>query len=477
MKTILLPLLGICLLAACGGNPGGVLGNDNDVSFILISLDTTRADHVGTYGYERGTTPFLDSFAEEGLVFTQAITVTENTLFSHASMLTGLYPGAHGAYPYDGGVPLGESYTTLAEDFKARGYHTAGFAAHKDWLNSDFGIDQGFDVFKTGYRSADVVLAEANAWLDERKKEAEAAAAATAANPAKPQKAKLFFLFIHLFDVHSELEGVRPYDSPAPFDGRYTQWYDGPYKCFEEQQYQGSKFLNAVSDKKVDVSTEDITYFKGLYDEGLAYTDDRVGEFLLSLDREKVFVVITADHGEEFLEHGYMLHNTLFDQIVNIPFIMLPPPSALPKLGGARKIHDQISIVDLRATLATLANSPYPETCQGVDLIPWLTGKVQECPSRPAPLYDYVLRHDGYKYFKTDEGTALFNLERDPKEKHDLGWDPTPDNKRRIDEMESILVEIRAENAAIRKKHERLSQKKQVQQDEEALQRLKALGY
>lgn len=427
-------------------------------SFILVSIDTTRVDRLGLYGNPRSVSPYLDAIGAKGMVFDQAVTVTENTLISHASLFTGLYPAAHGTTYKEKGVPLDSSYITIAENFLSSGlYQTAGFTAHGTWLNKKFGMDQGFEVFTSGYRSADVVLKEAEDWfLNQR-------------NPEKP-----FFLFIHLFDPHSD-DGGRPYQASEPFLGRWTSNTPERFKNWEDVSPNGSQMLIAVTEGDLSLTDEEVRHIRDQYDEGLAYTDDRLGRFLAKyINTKNLFLIITSDHGEEFLEHNYMLHSSLYDPVVRIPLIILPPPSLSKHYKSPRRIQDQVRIVDLRPTLLGMAGLPKPEACQGMDLVPWLTGKQKECPSGPAPLYHIALRWEGWKLYYFKESFYLYDLSSDPGEQVDLIHNP--DLGERVRDMKDILQRYAAEDSAIRRVFQDNKGKESVLSPEE-LEKLRSLGY
>lgn len=424
-------------------------------SFILVSIDTARRDAFGCNGYGRDTTPNIDALAARGLVFDRAVTLSCNTLISHATMLTGLHPAAHGATSKHGGVALEQSFITLAEDFQRAGYQTAGFTAHGDWLTARYGFHQGFDVFQSGYRSAEAVLSEARKWLLRR-------------NPLKP-----FFLFVHLFDVHSDF-GAAPYDSPPPFRGRYTGDYHGPLTPWEKQQVQGSRFLAAVRNGKIRITGRDRAYLKGLYDEGLAYTDDRLGAFLRAAKPlRNTYLWITADHGEEFQEHGGMLHGTSYDEVVRIPSILVPLQGCTDTLGAPRRVAAQVRTVDLRPTLLALAGLPAPRVCQGSNLLPWLRGEVDTCPAGPAFLNDNrAVRYRGFKYIRN--GTReLYDLARDPGERRNLMQDPKVARGAR--KFEALLREQARKDRAIRDAHLRGAPPRPVVRDPRAAARLRRL--
>ncbi|HDK27286.1 MAG TPA: hypothetical protein ENG48_09425 [Candidatus Atribacteria bacterium] len=452
LRLILIILLLVGLVSSCHKK-------SDFKNFILVSLDTTRIDRLSLYGNKRPVSPGLVELSKKALVFDQAVTVTENTLISHASLLTGLYPAAHGTTYKDDGVPLDKAYRTIAEDFLSSGrYQTAGFAAHGTWLNKKFGIDQGFQVFKTGFRSADVVLKEVEEWLTKER------------DPNKP-----YFLFIHLFDPHSDWGG-RPYEAPEPFLGRWTSNYKGRFQNWEKISPTGSNFLAAVNRGEITLTKEEILHIRDQYDEGLAYTDDRICRFLKSfVDYNKTFVIITSDHGEEFKDHDFMLHSSLYDQVVRVPLIIVPPVSLQEKYKIPRRIKEQVRIVDIRPTILSMAGLPKPEFCQGVDLNPWLIGKQDECPAGPAPFYHLALRYYGYKLYKLRKRWQLFDLRNDPEEKINLI--NLSEYKERIEMMREILSKYAQEDKNIRDKIKKLKKKSKSLYTKEELERLRSLGY
>ena len=443
-----------------------VLGNilackhkKNNHNFILVSLDTTRIDRLSLYGNERPVSPNIVELAKKGLVFDQAVTVTENTLISHASLLTGLYPAAHGTTYEENGTPLNQAYHTIAEDFLSTGhYQTAGFTAHGTWLNKKFNIDQGFQVFKSGFRSADVVLKEVEEWMIQMR------------DPTKP-----YFLFIHLFDPHSDRDG-RPYQAPKPFFGRWTSNYKGKYHNWDEVNPNGSLFLTASNRDKISLNDEDIRHIRDQYDEGLAYTDNRICRFLNKyVNFEDTFVIITSDHGEEFKEHEYMLHSSLYDQVVRIPLIIIPPNRMQKKYNAHRRIKEQVRIVDIRPTILSMASLPEAKLCQGKNLNPWLIGDVYECPAGPAPFYHLALRWDGYKLYIKKNKYYFFNLRKDPEEKVNL-IDQTKFSDC-INNMKNILSQYAQEDKRIRENIEYLNENNKLIRTEEELKKLRSLGY
>ena len=428
-------------------------------SFLVVSLDTTRADHLGLYGHDQDTTPNLDVLGASGVVFDQLISVSENTLISHASLFTGLVPAAHGATYADEGSALAPAAVTFADDFLRAGYQTAAFVAHGDWLTSAFGMDRGFETFTSAYRGADAVLAEAASWLAAR------------------DRSRPFLLFLHLFDVHSDV-GPRPYEAPEAFSGRFTSDYEGPLRDWETAPVVGSAFLQAAMNGEVSLDSVDLEYLRDMYDEGLAATDAKLGAFLDGPAKEaldEAFVLVTADHGEEIGEHGRMLHSAFYDEVVRIPGILVPPRNRPDVLGPARVVHEQIRLIDIRPTLLSLAGLPRPARCQGVALVDWLDGTRTSCPAGPAAIYHQALRQGGFKLIRKKSGVELYDLTNDPEEQVDLA--SVPEHKPRVQQMIATLNALRERDTKLGEELQAMGASPAPGHDAASTEALKAIGY
>ncbi len=297
------PLL---LLAAVGCGDGAPVPPLTRPSALLITLDTTRADALGCYGGRADITPELDALARRGVRFERAYTVTPLTLPAHASILTGLYPPRHGLRN-NGQGRLPASAATLAERAQEAGIETAAFVASVV-LDAGFGLDQGFDRYvgpahvleQTTSHYSDVtgadIVADVAAWLAAR-------------DPTRP-----FFAWVHLWDPHGPWEPPPRYLELAP---------DHPY-------------LGDV-----------------------AQADAAVGELVALLDAhglaQATTILVVADHGEAFWEHGEFSHGTYcYDTTMRVPLILCEP-------GGARAgevVNEVVSVVDVVPTLAEALELP-----------------------------------------------------------------------------------------------------------------------
>jgi arylsulfatase A-like enzyme len=404
---------------------------------ILISLDTTRADHLSTYGYARDTSPALTAFAADALRFTQARSPSAWTLPGHASMLTGQYPGRHGARLAGGWLPgrgmdgrrrvafpLPAQAVTLTETLRDRGYQTGAFVANFSYLYRDFGLVQGFGRYDDApgvllrvrphvvrfaqrfdpsfclkpYRSAREINAAALAWLDR-------------ASPARP-----VFLFLNYLEPH------QPWLAPPPYD-RWSRALPNARRLAEKNLYTHEI-------RPLDAAERD--FIVANYDGQVALMDAALGELLEALRArgryENTLVIITSDHGEFLGEHGQLGHigRMLYEPLLHIPLVVKFPGPA-----RARGVSDTpVQLVDIFPTVAGVAGAPLPPGIQGETLTrvthasmaeeeinPFLVSRYGEVYNRGIRVY-----YDGtYKLISTSRGEhKLFDLARDPGEVHDL---------------------------------------------------------
>jgi arylsulfatase A-like enzyme/tetratricopeptide (TPR) repeat protein len=316
-----LPLLAAAfgLLTACAAAP--------ERNVVVITLDTTRADHLGCYGYRRDTTPRLDALATEGTLFESCLTPVPITLPSHATIFTGTYPPHHGVRD-NAGFELPDHVTTLAEVLAARGYLTAAFIGAFP-LDSRFRLDQGFQLYddRLAPPSGDPRgLAPADQLFFKERKADEVTQAALAWLDRKPDGP--FFVWLHYFDPHM------PCNAPEPFSQLFT---DSPY------------------------------------DAEIAFADDSIGRFLDALRSDglidRTVIVVVGDHGEGLGDHGELTHGlTIYDSVLRVPLIVRAPGSP------SGRVRDTVRTVDLMPTICELVGVECPSEVQGASLAMLLAG-------------------------------------------------------------------------------------------------------
>jgi arylsulfatase len=412
-KAWLLPLA-VCLALAGCREGGGVSGHPN---IVLVTLDTTRADHLGAYGYFRDTSPRIDAFAEQSIVFENAIAPMATTLPTHVSILTATHPLEHGvlANVMHGGrrfVPAAglRSFATLCRE---QGYRTAAFVSAVP-LKRDSGVQAGFEVFdepdesaaeRSGGQTTDAALR----WL------------------AGLQRGP-FLLWVHYYDAHW------PFEAPAPFAGRYRT---DP----SLERYIAERRIAEASDRE-GVGREQARPTLNAYDAELRYQDFQVGRLLDALrarpDWDRTAVVLVGDHGEGLSQHGHAAHGSTWNEQLRSP-LLIRAPGHTP-----RRLAEAISLVDTLPTLLGLLDAPALEgflaqasgrdvLAGGVELDAVLsqdTGRL-----RTAGAYRLALTSARWKYFQIYDGEKtseeLYDLQADPFELTDVSRG-NPETTRRL---------------------------------------------
>jgi len=367
---------------------------------ILITLDAARPDHFSCYGYPRPTTPAIDRFAAMALVFEQAFALAPYTLCSVPTMITGLSFLDHGVTSHD--VTLGEQATTLAEYLREAGYRTACFSATPN-NSAAKGFDQGYDEFvelwrevsQATARQSHYVTARVTEWLD-------------ALDDDRP-----LHLQVHYIPPHG------PYVPEPRFDRFTDPSYDGPCRGV-------FKTLTGLEVGDLDPGEGCLEEVVGLYDGNLLTADDAVGGLLAALQRRDrwrdTVVLITADHGEAFLEHGRMHHNsTVFDEMLRVPFILRLPDWID---AGNVDLSRMVTLADIVPTMLGAAGIRPTAQLEGVDLLAGSDRSrgarvVIACNTDKPPLLG--LRTARWKAIVSPSGQgALYDLERDPGELDNL---------------------------------------------------------
>jgi len=377
-------------------------------SVVLISLDTLRADRVGCYGYARDTTPNLDAFARDAVRFDHVASPFPFTLTAHASLFTGLDPAAHGATADGAQVherqPMFAGVPTLATAFRAAGWRTVAVVDDCLWLHPAYGLARGFELWRVVRGD----LASKARALDEL---------------LRDLNGEPCFLFLHCFDVHSDFRQL-PYDRAPEDAGVFSGWYRGPFDGSDPDDgtLSASRLLRHWNDSRAPVPDEVVRLVSDLYDEGVRSTDRVLGGVLARLDRagfrDRAAVAITADHGEEFREHGRFLHDSqLFEESVRVPLLLRWP--------GARHagavVATPAALADVASTLAALAQVPF-HAAQGRSLL----GLVGEESAEEAPVFlgaragEEGVRLGRYKLLRHGGECRLFDLDEDPAERVDV---------------------------------------------------------
>ena len=409
--------------------------NLKEANIILISIDTLRADHLETYGYSRNTSPFIDWFSQESIVFEQAFSASGYTLPSHTSLFTGLYPKTHGVdIQYIKGVgetldqpdkrtSLDKKYKTMAEYFSSMDYHTLWAGPRvNDQLNIKESEGRGFKTILPNLMRPERLFK----WFHN--------------NPKKK-----FFLFLHTSQVH------------APYYDRQHYKY-GPkeyYSIFSNPNYTGS-ILGSIDEtlrefnKKYQLKLnrknfwnppsyynsfvkfwwslvnfedpKDIQRLKDQYDDCIFYVDYKIGRLISVLKAKNLYkntiIILTSDHGEAFGEHGYFRHRTAHREILHVPLILHIPGFS------AKRIKPMVSLIDVFPTLLDLTNGITPHKMDGKTLLPLIKGTRRK-------IHDYLygesfssqisVSNGKWKLIYTErKNKELYHILKDPYEKRDV---------------------------------------------------------
>ena len=414
---------------------------------VVLDLDTVRADHLGTYGYSRDTTPWIDALATESLLFEWAFSQAPNTPPSQASILTGLYPSSHGMVRDEDRVP--QAVTTLAEAFRAQGYATAAFV-DGGYLSADFGFDQGFEVY------------------DDNRGAGMAQIAPRAVDWVRQHADQPFLLLIHTYDAHT------PYAPPEPYRSMFLEGLDPPSAGFEPDAQQLEAVRRAIySDPEARLGAADLAFTKARYDGGLRYLDNWVHAFLDSLRGlgvyERATIVVLSDHGEEFQEHGSLLHEKLYSTVTRIPLIF-----RLPGGHASRRVTEVVESIDVMPTLLDLHGIAPPSGIQGRSLVPLMRGQasgpyraIGESPFRGRQRF--LASKDVRALLTADTGAIeLYDFREDPLEQHDRAAE-------RPETVQRIRAQLERWQSLIDRSRVAADDESTV--DPETLEQLRALGY
>lgn len=357
---------------------------------LLVTLDTTRADHIGVYGSAKTATPNLDALAHDGVRFARAVSSVPLTLPAHTSMFTGVYPSSHGVRD-NGGFALSRDRKTLAEVIRSAGYVThavvGAFVVH-----GATGLGRGFDGFEDDFDAAPTEAADA---LHVQRDGAEVADRGI--RWLTQHAGERFFLWLHFYDPHY------PYEPKGEFAIRYR---DDPY------------------------SGE------------VAYTDAQIGRVLAELKSlglyDKTLIVAVGDHGEGLEDHGEPQHGIfLYQPTVHVPLIVRAPEKAY------RGVVDAVARdVDLMPTILAYTGTPVPPRLAGASFLPLMAGMAEK-PGRLAYSETFYPRfHFGWSELRSIQGARYKYVEAPRPELYDLDQDPG-ETRNLVETEASVAADLR----------------------------------
>ncbi|MFP6655364.1 MAG: sulfatase [Myxococcota bacterium] len=351
-----------------------------------MSLDTLRQDSLGCYGYSRPTSPNIDAFSKDCVVFDESIAQAPSTKPSHASIFTSLNVRTHGTFPgFD--YVLSDKHLAMAEILAAEGYRTASYNGGGN-VKSHFGFAQGFQIYDS--TSPDRFIDAVNLatdWLD--------------LNGTDP-----FFLFLHTYEVH------HPY-TPAP---EFAQLFDSDYSG-QLPPAISIELLRKINSKKQAVDDADRQHIRNLYDAEIRSMDAAFATFIEFLKAsgkyDESLIIVTSDHGEEFGERGAegWHSHTLYDELLHVPLLIKFPQS---RFKGTR-VEGMVRGIDILPTIIDVLGLPEVNRMEGISLVPMIGGE------DPGDLMAFstfgenltcAVRTKRWKLY----GSQLYDLQADPGE-------------------------------------------------------------
>ena len=391
-------------LLSCGLALGGAWGCRRGAKptgrFILISLDTLRADHLGAYGYRRPTSPFIDTLAARGTLFENAVVQLPGTLPSHMSIFTGLYPAEHGVYPEKA---LGPQIRTLPEVLRAEGFLTGGHV-EGGYVAGRYGFARGFDEW-----SDESPMVEGPGGLAKSPEAVKRTFRLGLEFLKRARDREAFFLFLHTYSIHD------PYDPPEKYRALY--WLgpppDGAFP-------PNGADLAAFNRGERTLAPQAVEYYRALYDAQINYTDDVLRDFFAGIAdlglADSVTVVLTSDHGEEFLEHGKLVHEQVYHECLHVPLVVLRPGQR-----DGRRVGALVQSIDIAPTLFDLAGIPPARRppVSGRSLVPLLQG--ERGPAEREAYAEAFLTRDRTVY-RQAENRLFQYVRREARNEEDGVW-------------------------------------------------------
>jgi|GEM_PF-598055 len=422
--------------------PGKTRRATSPPNVILIILDAVRADHLSLYGYHRPTSPNLEKYSKRGVVFTNALAPSSWTKQSIPAILTGQYPGRLGVEDFLDLLP--EEVVPIPEILQPEGYSTVGFSANT-LITSYFHFDQGFDrlfyVPRLGAKQllfSGILLTYAVKGLpelilsmdlvDQNLASADAATVNREVFRWLDQNAESqFFLYLHYLDPH------QPY---TPTQKNFSRG-----KHLSAADVVTLRGLhNPLDTMAVEPRIMDVLASR--YDDEIAFVDRQLGELFQRFDQLGIWdhslVIVTADHGEEFAEHGFAGHgHSLFQESIHVPLIVFLPD----KFPRGSVIPDDVDLLDIVPTICSVVGISPAGHFDGVSLLPLIEGHPEEYHLAKRPYFGehysnvkdwpisrsfavfrapYKLIHNISRMPNRPDWLGLFQLTDDPGEKVNL---------------------------------------------------------
>ena len=353
-RLLLRPIFGLALLLSIAVSvyTARKTPETSHTNVLILTVDSCQPDYWGAYGYEKNTTPFFDALATEGVLFSNAIVPTSWTIPSLTSMLTGVNPNVHGIDAR--GKLMDSRIPTLFEMLEQQGYAIGdtSYTLTEPSINS---------VFKKADISPDVALSEGRSeesyllsWMQEHKDQP-------------------FFAWVHFHTSHL------PYRAAPPYNQMFLEDIDPEVLQDRQIEFVRSQIIVRKGEVEFDPPRH-ADAVRALYTQTLRQQDAKIGKVLQRLEelglKEHTLIIITADHGDELLEHGFIGHAStswdasVYDDLVQVP-LLLYAPQALP---SGKRFETQVRMIDLLPTILDVLDIPLTAEIQGQSLLPLIEG-------------------------------------------------------------------------------------------------------
>jgi arylsulfatase A-like enzyme len=469
---------------------------DGARNVLLILIDTLRADHLGAYGYARGTSPTFDRLARQSIVFERNVAQASWTKPSVASIFTGAYVHEHGVT--SSRDALATKLPTISEVLRDRGYHTVAFSANP-WITPEFHFDRGFERFEAGrpmsaqltnlfrvgmrferaLRRVGVTL-PLNDWVffaaaepslsNARRDELLTDAALEWLGHDVPEP---FFAYVHLIGPHDA------YDPPARYADLFRE--EGRADDMPRLKRPPAR-VQSIFETAAPLDELSMAGLVAQYDGAILYTDELLHRLLEGLDKAKLddrtLVIVTADHGEEFYEHGNWRHgNQLYDEVVHVPLVMRLPGVLKPE----RRPDASMNIDIFPTVLGLLGQSEAPHRMSGRNLfaspqVPFPAVYSEHWRFEGGEYSSHMVSWDRWKMNETRDSSGksrieLYDLDTDPREKQNLFGKIDGAQENELHELQTLLANFSRNEPA------RAAAGAEVDVDRSTKERLRQLGY
>lgn len=415
----------------------------------MISINTLRADHLSSYGYQKNTSPNVSLFREDSILFKRCLSQSPSTLTSHASIFTSLIPSHHSAY-FSKLQKLPEEAETLTERLKEQGYKCVSFNDGGQ-LSSKFGLDQGFDLYdcetekiERDYLNFKTIVDKSINWMEKNQKEK-------------------FFMFLHTYETH------HPYVPKKQHLELFESNYSGSLP-----ENISIELIEKINRGEIQLTDEDREHIVNSYDAEIVSMDLAFGALLDYLKEknlyEKTLIIFTSDHGEEFGEHGIMAthSHSLYNELLHVPLVIKLPHSKY----SAQEIDKLVGSVDISPTLLDILKLKAFKISDGKSFKGLIKNRSQGHNIHLLAQQDVPFNNDDIKYWAIMNerwkfyDSRLFDYTNDPYEKQDVSESHLDIVKNLLDNADLILQLQLLQ-----------SPEKKIKMDKDLEKRLKSLSY